>query len=163
MDKNQQTPQKSTVRLETNTPQDTKNDMKKVPSSSLATVGLIAAVALVVLAGVSTGYALAQNRDGLKSVTTGGVLSDSKVGSIAGELEEGVSYDEAEGTLVVGGIGTEGSHHLERPGGESQHVYLTSSSVDLSMYEGKDVKVWGVTFDAQKAGWLMDVAKLEVK
>lgn len=163
MDKNQKAPQKQTVRMEANTLSDEKKTMKK-ESSTLGTVGLIAAVALVVLAGVSTGYALAQNPSGIKSVTTGGgVLSDSKAENTAGELEEGVDYDEAEGKLVSGGIGVEGSHHLERPGGESQNVYLTSSSVDLSAYEGKDVKVWGVTFDAQKAGWLMDVAKLEVK
>ena len=77
--------------------------------------------------------------------------------------DAGIDYDEAEGRLVEGGIEGEGSHHLERAGGESQNVYLTSSSVDLNAYVGKTVKVWGVTFDAQKAGWLMDVAKLEVK
>lgn len=149
-----------TVKIE-NAPK--KVAMDKKQSSTLTTVGLIAAVALVVLAGVSTGYALAQNKDGIKSVTTGGVLSDSKSEKTAGELQDGVKYDEAEGKLVVGGIEGEGSHHLERAGGESQNVYLTSSSVDLEAYAGKTVKVWGVTFDAQKAGWLMDVAKLEVK
>jgi len=156
--KAQKTP---TVRIEKT---QEKTLVKKNPSSTLATVGLIAAVAVVVLAGVTTGYALAQNKDGLKSVTTGGgVLSDSKAENMAGELEEGIDYDEAEGRLVEGGIEGEGSHHLERAGGESQNVYLTSSSVDLNAYVGKTVKVWGVTFDAQKAGWLMDVAKLEVK
>lgn len=152
MDKNQKPPQKQTVQM----------DMKK-QSSTMATVGLIAAVAVVVLAGVSTGYALAQNKDGLKSVTTGGVLSETKSEKTVGELEEGVKYDEVEGKLVAGGIDGEGSHHLERAGGDSQNVYLTSSSVNLDDYIDKTVKVWGVTFDAQKAGWLMDVAKLEVK
>ena len=150
-----------TVRIENSSKKETTMDKKQ--SSTLATVGLIAAVALVVLAGVSTGYALAQNSSAIKSVTGGGVLSDVKTENSAGELEEGVKYDEAEGKLVVGGIGVEGSHHLERPGGDSQNVYLTSSSVDLDSYVDKTVKVWGVTFDAQKAGWLMDVAKLEVK
>ena len=150
-----------TVRIENSSKKETTMDKKQ--SSTLATVGLIAAVALVVLAGVSTGYALAQNSSAIKSVTGGGVLSDVKTENSAGELEEGVKYDEAEGKLVVGGIGVEGSHHLERPGGDSQNVYLTSSSVDLDSYVDKTVKVWGVTFDPQKAGWLMDVAKLEVK
>ena len=56
----------------------------------------------------------------------------------------------------------EGSFHLERPGGTSQNVYLTSSTVDLSEYVGKKVKVYGETFQGEKAGWLMDVGLVEV-
>jgi hypothetical protein len=138
-----------------------KSDMKK-ETSKLATVGLVVAVALVVLLGVSTGYALSVNKGGVSSsnsVSTPG----SKSEKVIGELEEGVEYDEAEGKLVIGGIGGEGTHHLERDGGEDQYVYLTSSTVDLDVYIDQTVKVWGVTFAAQKAGWLMDVAKLEAK
>ena len=41
-------------------------------------------------------------------------------------------------------------------------LYLTSSTVDLSVYIGK-VKVWGQTFTGQKAGWLMDVGLVEIE
>jgi hypothetical protein len=42
------------------------------------------------------------------------------------------------------------------------NVYLTSSTVDLSPFVGKKVRVWGQTFTGQKAGWLMDVGLVEV-
>jgi len=70
--------------------------------------------------------------------------------------------DQAEGILREGGIDGEGSFHLERPGGPSQNVYLTSSTIDLSSYVGKKVRVWGQTFAGKKAGWLMDVGLIEV-
>lgn len=69
----------------------------------------------------------------------------------------------AEGILREGGIDGEGNFHLERPGGDSQNAYLTSSAVDLSQFVGKKVKVWGQTFSGQKAGWLMDVGLVEVQ
>ncbi|MDO8269715.1 MAG: hypothetical protein Q7T54_03530, partial [Candidatus Levybacteria bacterium] len=61
-----------------------------------------------------------------------------------------------------GGIDGEGEYHLERPGGDSQNVYMSSSTVDLAQFTGRKVKVWGQTNSAQKAGWLMDVGKVEV-
>ncbi len=70
--------------------------------------------------------------------------------------------DKAEGVLKEGGIDGEGNFHLERPGGESQNVYLTSTAVDLSKYIGKKIRVWGETFKADKAGWLMDVGLVEI-
>ncbi len=70
--------------------------------------------------------------------------------------------DQAEGILREGGFEGEGSYHLERPGGKSQNAYLTSSTIDLSEFIGQKVKVWGATFRASKAGWLMDVGYLEV-
>ena len=69
--------------------------------------------------------------------------------------------DSAEGKLLEGGVDGEGNFHLVRTGGESQNVYLTSSTVDLSTYIGKKVKVWGKTFTGEKAGWLMDVGFVE--
>ena len=70
--------------------------------------------------------------------------------------------DRAEGTLKEGGIDSEGTHHLERPGGTSQSVYLTSSVVDLDQFIDKKVEVWGETIGAKKAGWLMDVGKIKI-
>ena len=49
-----------------------------------------------------------------------------------------------------------------RVGGVSQTVVLTSSATDLSKLVGMNVKVWGETFKAQKAGWLMDVGRIQV-
>ncbi len=80
----------------------------------------------------------------------------------AGILDKETFKDTAEGTLQEGGFEGEGSFHLERPGGESQNVYLTSTTVDLSEFLGKKVRVWGQTFDSKKAGWLMDVGYIEV-
>ena len=54
---------------------------------------------------------------------------------------------------------TEGTHYLQREG--QVPVALTSSVVDLSLYEGKKVKVFGETQKALKEGWLMDVGKVE--
>ncbi len=71
--------------------------------------------------------------------------------------------DTATGLLKEGGIDGEGSYHLERPGGKSQNVYLTSSIVDLSKFVGKKIKVQGETFEAQTAGWLMDVGFVELQ
>ncbi len=154
-------PQKTspTIRIETNVDQES---MKK-QTSILPTIGLILAVALVVLGGVSTGYALAQNKGVVDTIVPGGGTLGEDVEKTVGMLEEGVKYDEAEGKLVEGGIEGEGSHHLERDGGPDQFVYLTSSLVDLDAYVGQTVHVWGITNAGQKAGWLMDVAKLEVK
>ena len=70
--------------------------------------------------------------------------------------------DKAEGVLKEGGINGEGNFHLERTGGQSQNVYLTSTAVDLSQFVNKKVRVWGVTFEGEKAGWLMDVGLVEM-
>lgn len=85
-----------------------------------------------------------------------------KVGDAVGVPDEKTFRDDAEGVLVAGGAEGEGSHHLLRPGGPNQNVYLTSSIVDLSLFEGHKVKVWGETFSAQRAGWLMDVGRVQV-
>ena len=84
-----------------------------------------------------------------------------KPGSIYGQEINGFR-DSAEGVLLKGGIEGEGSHRILRPGGETQTVYLTSSVIDLSPFVDHKVKVWGETFAAQKANWLMDVGRVEV-
>ncbi|KKS78749.1 MAG: hypothetical protein UV54_C0052G0004 [Candidatus Beckwithbacteria bacterium GW2011_GWA2_43_10] len=83
-------------------------------------------------------------------------------GRTFGVIDEKAFKDQAEGEIASGGIDGEGSHHLIRDGGESQYVYLTSSIVDLNQFVGKKVRVWGQTFEAQRAGWLMDVGRLEI-
>lgn len=53
----------------------------------------------------------------------------------------------------------EGTHLLERE--KAVPVALTSSVVDLALYENKKVKVFGETQKALREGWLMDVGKVE--
>lgn len=81
----------------------------------------------------------------------------------AGIVDKKTFNTNATGILKEGGIEGEGNFHLERPGGVSQNAYLTSSTVDLTKYLGKKVKVWGQTFQGQKAGWLMDVGLVEIQ
>jgi len=84
-------------------------------------------------------------------------------GKTYGNGDAKVFKDTAEGILKNGGIDGEGQYHLVRPGGDSQNVYLTSSSLDLSQFIDQKIKVWGETQSAQHAGWLMDVGKVEVE
>ena len=138
-------------------------EMKKVklPIAILAGVG---AVALGIASGLSL-KTIVENRSlaqTYESPATQQVAGDSvKAGDIFGSNHE-VFKDVAEGYLEQGGINGEGSHKLLRPGGDSQTVYLTSSVTDLDKLSGMQVKVWGETYQGQKAGWLMDVGKIEV-
>lgn len=127
------------------------------------TLFMVVASLLVVLAGVGTGWLLSGKsfgkvtQDGGKTVTT----QTDKSNKEEGISDESEFPDTAEGTLVEGGIENEGTHHLERQGGTSQNVYLSSTVIDLQSYVGKKVKVWGQTLSGQKAGWLMDVGKIK--
>jgi len=127
------------------------------------------AIIFTILLGIGSGYILALKKTGqLGSLTEVGLKrgieegEEIKKGTKVGVADEKTFKDSAEGDLEKGGVNGEGSHHLTRPGGESQNVYLTSSIIDLDQFVGRKVKVWGETFAAQKAGWLMDVGKLEV-
>jgi hypothetical protein len=108
-------------------------------------------------AGIIVGYLLSMATGG-----TGGSTAKGTAKKVAGIEDKKTFKDKAEGTLREGGIDGEGNFHLERPGGESQNVYLTSTTVDLSPYIGKKVRVWGETFTGEKAGWLMDVGSVEL-
>lgn len=117
---------------------------------------------LIVGFGVFSGWALFRSM-GMKTI--GGMGKEGTAGEsklVVGSADAKTFKDSAQGELESGGIDGEGTHKLIRPGGDSQTVVLTSSVLDLSQFEGKRVKVWGETFAAQKAGWLMDVGKVEV-
>lgn len=124
---------------------------------------IIILVAAVVL-GVTSGYLFAHKGSGGNAYSpTGATTSPSaSKGTIMGSNDIKTFKDTAEGMMKEGGIEGEGAYHLVRSGGESQNVYLTSSSVDLSQLIGKKVKVWGQTQKAQHAGWLMDVGRVEI-
>ena len=123
-------------------------------------------LAIIVVGGV-TGWFLAKR----VSLPGAPAISKKLTGGaelIQGQKEFGIKdvnfKDTAEGKLEVNdnsGV-TEGSHKLIRPGGLSQTAYLTSSVVDLNQFVGKCIQIWGETFTAQKAGWLMDVGRVKL-
>lgn len=121
-------------------------------------------LALSAVLGIGSGWALVT----VMSEPGGGVQKapvtkqEVAVGQTYGSDDRATFTDTAEGDLQEGGIEGEGQYHLVRKGGESQNVYLTSSVIDLSLFVGRKIKVWGETQQAQKAGWLMDVGKVEV-
>lgn len=122
---------------------------------------LIVALIIAVVFGTAVGYFLSSPKSSTGADNPGSITS-AKVEKSVGIADPKTFPDKAEGMLKDGGIEGEGSFHLERPGGESQNVYLTSTTVDLSPYTGKKVRVWGKTFQGQKAGWLMDVGYVEI-
>jgi hypothetical protein len=112
--------------------------------------------------GVSSGWALVSVMQGGETKSSPANESDVSAGQTYGSSDTDAFPDKAEGTIEKGGIDGEGQYHLVRTGGESQNVYLTSSAVDLSLFVGRKVKIWGETQEGQKAGWLMDVGRVEV-
>jgi len=137
-------------------------------TTSLVSPLVVIAVLVAILLGIFSGYFLAGNVH--KTNVTFGTGSNS--GQVAGGVSKGQVFgssdtsafkDSAEGVLANGGIKSEGQYHLVRPGGESQYVYLTSSTVDLSQFMNHKIKVWGQTQKAQYAGWLMDVGRIQVE
>lgn len=129
-------------------------------STSVLPVWLaIVFLAVAGLVGGFSGWFISKNVG-----SNSGTPSQSVETSKSSGIENSKSFpDSATGILKEGGIDGEGSYHLERPGGKSQNVYLTSSIVDLSKFLGKKVKVQGETFEAQTAGWLMDVGFVELQ
>lgn len=116
-------------------------------------------IALAVIIGSVLGFGISRFN---KKITNNGGSGNKAIAKSAGVVDKKTFKDSAQGIMREGGIEGEGNFHLERPGGQSQNVYLTSTTVDLSSYIGKKVKVWGQTFQADKAGWLMDVGSVEM-
>jgi hypothetical protein len=122
---------------------------------------ILVASLLVVLAGVGTGWLLSGAKGESSSTQQPEGTSVTQTSTEAGVVDTSKYPDEAEGVLVEGGIEGEGTHHLEREGGPSKNVYLTSTVIDLQSFVGKKVHVWGETMSATAAGWLMDVGKIK--
>jgi hypothetical protein len=120
----------------------------------------IAVLAGAIVMGGILGFVLSKIIKTAPSGTSS--TSGSKVTKSVGVADKKTFKDKAEGVLREGGIEGEGNFHLERSGGESQNVYLTSTTVDMSLYIGKKVRVWGETYQGLKAGWLMDVGLVEI-
>lgn len=124
--------------------------------SGLPLPKVVLILVVVAILGTAAGFGITK---------LGGTKTSSETANVAktaGIADKKTFKDKAEGILKEGGLDGEGNFHLERPGGASQNVYLTSSTVDLSKYIGRKVRVWGETFQAEKAGWLMDVGLVEV-
>ncbi len=138
-------------------------DMKKRSKKIFIVISLAA-----LIAGAGTGFGAYKLQ--AEQAQVGEELADIeqvaegriKKGDIFGIQDESTFKDSAQGYLEMGGLNGEGSHKLLRPGGESQTVYLTSTVTDLDRLVNMEVKVWGETYKGQKAGWLMDVGKVEV-
>lgn len=148
------------VKKDTETMRAFKSD-KEEPS----TLKVLFVLLLMAALGVGTGYAAAAftAQPGKKSAIPQALNPNAPQKGQSFGVEDTAEYkDTAEGVVKEGGIEGEGQYHLERPGGESQNVYMTSSTVDLSKFVDKKIKVWGATQAAQTAGWLMDVGKVEV-
>jgi len=143
---------------------DSKISQNSENMSSIFTKNLLIFLIVAAVLGGVTGYLLRANGTTRGSALTSGTADSSKVtrGTIVGSDDTKTFKDVVSGTLKNGGIDGEGQYHLVRPGGDSQNVYLTSSSVDLTKFIDKKIKVWGQTQAAQYAGWLMDVGRVEV-
>ncbi len=126
--------------------------------SNLNRIFVIVLIAAAVL-GIGTGYSMSGKG-------TNGALGKLPGQSPKAAIQDTQTFrDFAEGTLRAkpapknGADYSEGSYMLVRDGADP--VALTSSVVDLAQYEGKKVKVYGETQKALKAGWLMDVGRVE--
>jgi hypothetical protein len=133
--------------------------------NNIFTKNLFILLVVAAILGGITGYMLRASGGVIGGNTlTSGVVDSSRItkGTVVGSDDTKTFKDIASGVLKNGGIDGEGQFHLVRPGGDSQNVYLTSSSVDLSKFVDRKIKVWGQTQTAQYAGWLMDVGRVEV-
>lgn len=165
---NLKVPTTSPTSAATSTQSSPKVDTPSSPSSvkTPSPIFKIALPLLMIVAGIGTGYAVA-NYMATGSVTPQNMSTQvssagPKVGDVIGVPDSQTFKDSAEGVLEKGGLNGEGSHSLIRSGGASQTVYLTSSVIDLDELVGHKVKVWGETFKGQKVGWLMDVGRAQV-
>jgi hypothetical protein len=122
----------------------------------------IGVLVLALAAGIGTGFTLAKTSD---TTTAKLAASQDNPGTPHVAQQDSRTFrDFAQGKIAKrpeskDGDYSEGTHLLVRQG--QAPVALTSSVVDLSQYEGKEVKVYGETQKAVKEGWLMDVGKVE--
>ena len=136
-------------------PEDKPKSLNMLMKTNPKLVIRIVYVLLVVL-GIGTGYLLSQK------VPLAGKPGYVKTDKVIGATDAKTFRDSAEGIIEKDGVEGEGTHRLVREGGPSQTAFLVSSIIDLDEYVGKKVKVYGETFAAQKASWLMDVGKIEL-
>lgn len=144
--------------MDNNAPEEEKVTKHFLSSENPLRAVFIVLIIAIILGGI-TGYVMANKGSSQKAEN--GTPSAARVAS-----EDTRTFrDFAEGVIKLKPTPkkqdeyTEGTHILEREGAVS--VALTSSVVDLSLYEGKKVKVYGETQKALQEGWLMDVGRVE--
>lgn len=124
---------------------------------------------LVIGAGLLTGSwlkskAAAGSKDaGTENVQANIPSSGVKVGDTYGSADEKAFRDKVLGVVDKGGLNGEGTHKLLRPGGATQTVCISSTTIDLDLLVGHQVTLWGETFKGQKCGWLMDVGRARIE
>lgn len=126
-------------------------------------VALGAFVLVVVILGSITGNFLARGK--VEPLAGGKALKVEPGKPPPPGLDTQTFRDRAVGVIEKNDINdkyAQGTHKLAREGGPSQTAYLVSSVVDLNLYLGKKVEVWGETFASIQVGWLMDVGKVNV-
>lgn len=141
----------------------------KIPTIKINRKFVAPLLFVVVIAGGATlGFSLGKTRAGAGSQMEATDIAgspessdDIKAGMTFGATDADTFRDDAVGVLVEGGIEGDGSHHLARP--FQDPVYLTSSIIDLDLFIGHKITVWGETNDARYAGWLMDVGRIKVE
>jgi hypothetical protein len=151
---------------EQNLVQEFPQTQKKLNLKEILVPSLI--IVAIIIAGSFTGYFLSKRG----SLVSGPTETEQLIGGaevIQGPKEVGIKDEKAFRDTSQGKIAVndnkdipEGSHKLIRPGGPSQTAYITSSVLDLDQFLDKCVQVWGETFAAQKAGWLMDVGRVKL-
>lgn len=156
------TPQTPVQQVQTAATNATQSVLKKFSLKDKKLPMYVGIALLVVLLGVGTGWFLSNRTSARSSSPTKSAPGAKTSATEAGIGDEKTFKDSAQGALQEGGISGEGTHHLVRPGGDSQNVYLTSTVIDLGSFVGKKVQVWGQTISGQNAGWLMDVGKIKV-
>ncbi len=143
---------------ETKTPETNKITRQLLNPDNPKKLLLTVVIASVVL-GTLTGYIISQKGTSLQSPG----LSGNTTGLAKSATQDTRTFkDFAEGVIKAkprSNDYSEGTHSLQREG--AVPVALTSSVVDLSKYEGKNVKVFGETQKALTEGWLMDVGKVD--
>ncbi|MFA6518953.1 MAG: hypothetical protein WCV93_04900 [Candidatus Shapirobacteria bacterium] len=131
---------------------------------------------IIVIIGLTTGFWISRFSSSEGDATKTSIIdSGQKAVSIDDlkspqDIKAGVLYgdeaknfkDHATGTIEKGGINGVGTHILVREGGLSQRASLTSSVVDLDLFIGKNVEVYGETNSSNKTSWLMDVGTIKI-
>ena len=150
----------------------TQPEIIKTESNSLSLPILIAIIVL----SLGIGFWLSRSRNLIQTkiaTTSSTAVAETKSTdsiSNADQLQLGTVYgsadsnckDTATGSVAKGSINGEGTHILNRPGGADQRASLTSSTVDLDLFVGKNVTITGQTNASKKTGWLLDVCSIKI-
>lgn len=122
------------------------------------------AVTLPICLGVLTGVMFGSDRYfRTKAVYTNesGQSLTLSVDQQLGQSDKKSTRDTAIGLLVKSDNVSKGTHKLIR-GSDALTVFLISSVLDLSQFEGRGVQIWGETIQNKNVGWFMDVVKLKI-